>query len=255
MIVILSPAKTLDYTIENPDSFSKPVFLKESKELIANLKLKEPHEIASLMHLSDKLSVLNFERFQSWKGKTSVSQDSKSAISVFKGEVYQGLDAGTLTKDGLKFAQRHLRILSGLYGQLKPLDIIEPYRLEMGTKLSNNKGKNLYEFWDNKVIKHIAKELDDMGSNLLINLASVEYSSVLGKIPETIQVVSPVFKDKKGSKHKIVSFYAKKARGVMARWIIDNKIINAAKLSAFSEDGYYFSKSESTESMPVFLRD
>jgi cytoplasmic iron level regulating protein YaaA (DUF328/UPF0246 family) len=125
----------------------------------------------------------------------------------------------------------------------------------MGTKLSNNKGKNLYEFWDKKVIKHIAKELDDMGSNLLINLASVEYSSVLGKIPETIQVVSPVFKDKKGSKHKIVSFYAKKARGVMARWIIDNKIINAAKLSAFSEDGYYFSKSESTESMPVFLRD
>ena len=255
MIIILSPAKTLDYTVENPAGFSAPTFLSESKELISNLKAKEPHEIASLMHLSDKLSALNFERYQAWSGQTAVSENSKSAISVFKGDVYQGLSAETLDSKGLAFAQKHLRILSGLYGELRPLDIIEPYRLEMGTKLENSKGKNLYEFWGSKVIDNISKELKDLGSNLLINLASNEYSSVLGKIPDSINVVSPVFKDKKGDQHKIISFYAKKARGFMARWIIDNQITTSEELSNFSEEGYYFSRSDSSEEAPVFLRD
>ena len=255
MIIILSPAKTLDYTVENPAGFSAPTFLSESKELISNLKAKEPHEIASLMHLSDKLSALNFERYQAWSGQTAVSENSKSAISVFKGDVYQGLSAETLDSKGLAFAQKHLRILSGLYGELRPLDIIEPYRLEMGTKLENSKGKNLYEFWGSKVIDNISKELKDLGSNLLINLASNEYSSVLGKIPDSINVVSPVFKDKKGDQHKIISFYAKKARGFMARWIIDNQITTSEELSNFSEEGYYFSSSDSSEEAPVFLRD
>ena len=255
MIIILSPAKTLDYTVENPADFSAPTFLSESKELISNLKAKEPHEIASLMHLSDKLSALNFERYQAWSGQTAVSENSKSAISVFKGDVYQGLSAETLDSKGLACAQKHLRILSGLYGELRPLDIIEPYRLEMGTKLENSKGKNLYEFWGSKVINNISKELKDLGSNLLINLASNEYSSVLGKIPDSINVVSPVFKDKKGDQHKIISFYAKKARGFMARWIIDNQITTSEELSNFSEEGYYFSPSDSSEEAPVFLRD
>jgi cytoplasmic iron level regulating protein YaaA (DUF328/UPF0246 family) len=255
MIIILSPAKTLDYTVENPSDFSAPTFLSESKELISNLKAKEPHEIASLMHLSDKLSALNFERYQAWSGQTAVSENSKSAISVFKGDVYQGLSAETLDSKGLAFAQKHLRILSGLYGELRPLDIIEPHRLEMGTKLENSKGKNLYEFWGSKVIDNISKELKDLGSNLLINLASNEYSSVLGKIPDSINVVSPVFKDKKGDQHKIISFYAKKARGFMARWIIDNQITTSEELSNFSEEGYYFSTSDSSEEAPVFLRD
>jgi hypothetical protein len=207
------------------------------------------------MHLSDKLSALNFERYQAWSGQTAVSENSKSAISVFKGDVYQGLSAETLDSKGLAFAQKHLRILSGLYGELRPLDIIEPYRLEMGTKLENSKGKNLYEFWGSKVIDNISKELKDLGSNLLINLASNEYSSVLGKIPDSINVVSPVFKDKKGDQHKIISFYAKKARGFMARWIIDNQITTSEELSNFSEEGYYFSTSDSSEEAPVFLRD
>jgi len=207
------------------------------------------------MHLSDKLSALNFERYQAWSGQTAVSENSKSAISVFKGDVYQGLSAETLDSKGLAFAQKHLRILSGLYGELRPLDIIEPHRLEMGTKLENSKGKNLYEFWGSKVIDNISKELKDLGSNLLINLASNEYSSVLGKIPDSINVVSPVFKDKKGDQHKIISFYAKKARGFMARWIIDNQITTSEELSNFSEEGYYFSKSDSSEEAPVFLRD
>ena len=255
MIIILSPAKTLDYTVDNPVDFSAPTFLSESKELISNLKAKEPHEIASLMHLSDKLSALNFERYQAWSGQTAVSENSKSAISVFKGDVYQGLSAETLDSKGLAFAQKHLRILSGLYGELRPLDIIEPYRLEMGTKLENSKGKNLYEFWGSKVIDNISKELKDLGSNLLINLASNEYSSVLGKIPDSINVVSPVFKDKKGDQYKIISFYAKKARGFMARWIIDNQITTSDELRNFSEEGYYYSKSDSSEEAPVFLRD
>ncbi|MEK9650022.1 MAG: peroxide stress protein YaaA [Gammaproteobacteria bacterium] len=255
MLVILSPAKTLDYSVKNPDKFSAPNFLKESRELAALLKSKEPHEIASLMNLSDKLSVLNFERYQAWSGLTSVSEVSKSAISVFKGDVYQGLRAETMGKKDIEFAQKHLRILSGLYGELKPLDIIEPYRLEMGTKLQNNKGKNLYDFWGNKVLKNIEEELQAMNSDLLINLASNEYFSVLGKIPASIKVVSPVFKDRKNDQYKVTSFFAKKARGLMARWIIDNQLTEVNRISDFSEEGYYFSKIDSTKSTPIFLRD
>ena len=154
----------------------------------------------------------------------------------------------------MKFAQKHIRILSGLYGILRPLDVMKPYRLEMGTKLETSEGKNLYEFWGNKVQVNVLEELKNQKSDLLINLASKEYFTVLGKLPEDVNVVTPTFKDYKNGKFKIISFYAKKARGMMARWIIENKITDFEKLSGFNVDGYKYSKAESTATTPVFLR-
>jgi cytoplasmic iron level regulating protein YaaA (DUF328/UPF0246 family) len=173
---------------------------------------------------------------------------------VFKGDVYQGLQAEDLTNRELNFAQKHIRILSGLYGILRPLDLMKPYRLEMGTRLETSEGKNLYEFWGNKIQKNVLEELKKQKSDLLINLASKEYFSVLGKMPEDINVVSPTFKDYKNGKYKIISFYAKKARGLMARWIIQNKVKDFEDLANFNVDGYKYSKAESTATTPVFLR-
>ena len=168
--------------------------------------------------------------------------------------MYQGLQAEDLSKAEMKFAQKHIRILSGLYGILRPLDVMKPYRLEMGTKLETSEGKNLYEFWGNKVQDNVLEELKNQKSDLLINLASKEYFTVLGKLPEDVNVVTPTFKDYKNGKFKIISFYAKKARGMMARWIIENKITDFEKLSGFNVDGYKYSKAESTATTPVFLR-
>ena len=255
MLIVLYPAKTLDFGIDAKSNHTAPQFLSQSSNLIKNLKQKEPKDIASLMGLSDKLAALNFDRYQSWKASKIVSADTKPSVMVFKGDVYQGLDAETLNNKQIKFAQKHLRILSGLYGILRPMDVIKPYRLEMGTKLETSKGKNLYDFWGNSIQKNVLQDLQSQKSDLLINLASKEYFTVLGKLPEHINVVSPVFKDYKNGKHKIISFYAKKARGLMARWIIENNIKDFEKLSRFDIDGYYFSKSESTVTEPVFLRD
>ena len=255
MIIVLSPAKTLDYDVAPKSNHTAPQFLSQSSNLIKTLKEKQPKDIASLMGLSDKLAALNFDRYQSWKASKIVSADTKPSLMVFKGDVYQGLDAETLNNKQIKFAQKHLRILSGLYGILRPMDVIKPYRLEMGTKLETSKGKNLYDFWGNLIQKNVLQDLQSQKSDLIINLASKEYFTVLGKLPEHINVVSPVFKDYKNGKHKIISFYAKKARGLMARWIIENNIKDFEKLSKFNIDKYYFSKSESTVTEPVFLRD
>ena len=165
------------------------------------------------MGLSDKLATLNFDRYQSWSPAKKVSADSKPSMLVFKGDVYQGLQAEDLNNHQMKFAQKHIRILSGLYGILRPLDLMKPYRLEMGTKLETSEGKNLYEFWGDKVQKNVLNELKDQRSDLLINLASKEYFTVLGKLPEDINVVTPTFKDYKNGNYKIISFFAKKARG------------------------------------------
>jgi cytoplasmic iron level regulating protein YaaA (DUF328/UPF0246 family) len=175
-------------------------------------------------------------------------------LFVFQGDVYQGLQADTFNRKDISFAQKHLRILSGLYGELRPLDVIKPYRLEMGTKLKNTKGKNLYEFWGTKVQENILKELKSNKSSLIVNLASKEYFSVLGKLPNDVNVVSPVFKDFKNGQYKLISFFAKKARGYMSNWIIKNKITDFSDLRSFNAEGYKFSKSESTETEPVFLR-
>jgi cytoplasmic iron level regulating protein YaaA (DUF328/UPF0246 family) len=254
MIIVLSPAKTLDYEFDATGSHSVPAFLSQSSKLIKQLKNKEPKDIASLMGLSDKLATLNYDRYQSWTAAKKVSNDSKQSMLVFKGDVYQGLQAEDLTKSEMNFAQKHIRILSGLYGILRPQDLMKPYRLEMGTKLETENGKNLYEFWGNKIQKNVLNELKDQKSDLLINLASNEYFSVLGKLPEDINTISPTFKDYKNGKYKIISFYAKKARGLMARWIIQNKVKDFEDLVKFNVDGYKFSKGESTASTPVFLR-
>ena len=255
MLIVLSPAKTLDYSVDPKSNHTAPQFLSQSSKLIKTLKDKEPKDIASLMGLSDKLATLNFDRYQSWKAAKSVSSDAKPSMLVFKGDVYQGLSAEDFNAKQIKFAQKHLRILSGLYGILRPMDVIKPYRLEMGTKLQTSKGKNLYEFWGNSVQENVISDLASQKSDLLINLASKEYFSVLGKMPDYINIVSPVFKDFKNGKHKIISFYAKRARGLMAKWIIENNIRDFEKLSKFSLDGYYFSKKDSSATEPVFLRD
>ena len=254
MIIVLSPAKTLDYEFETDGNHSVPSFLSQSSKLIGQLKKKEPKDIASLMGLSDKLATLNYDRYQSWTASKKASNDSKPSLLVFKGDVYQGLQAEDLTKKEMNFAQKHVRILSGLYGILRPLDLMKPYRLEMGTKLETSQGKNLYEFWGDKIQKNVLDELKNQKSDLLINLASKEYFTVLGKVPEDVNVISPAFKDYKNGKYKIISFYAKKARGLMARWIIQNKVTDFENLKDFDVEGYKYSKAESTTTTPVFLR-
>ena len=254
MIILLSPAKTLDYSKDFNFQPSVPTFLNDSAKLVKGLKSKEPKDIASLMGLSDKLAALNFERFQSWSASKKIGSDSKHALFVFQGDVYQGLQAENLSKGDVTFAQKHLRILSGLYGELKPLDLIKPYRLEMGTKYKNERGDNLYQFWGDKIKKNIVNELKANKSNLVINLASKEYFSVVGKLPEDIEVVSPVFKDFKNGQYKIISFYAKKARGYMSSWIIKNKVLKSEDLKGFDLEGYKFSNKMSTPSEPVFIR-
>ena len=201
----------------------------------------------------DKLASLNSDRYKSWKGLKKESDNSKQAIFVFKGDVYQGLDIDSFTKKDIEYSQNHLRLLSGLYGLLKPLDIIEPYRLEMGTKLKTNKGENLYDFWGKDICNELLKDLKSIRSNTIINLASNEYFNSVKNIKETSNVISPVFKDYSKGKYKIISFYAKKARGLMAAWILKNKI-KEDKLNNFNSDGYYFSPEESSSSSPVFLR-
>lgn len=255
MLILLSPAKTLDYSVDPKSNHTAPQFLNQSAKLIKVLKEKEPKDIASLMGLSDKLATLNFDRYQSWKASKKVSETAKPSLLVFKGDVYQGLDAETLNSKELKFAQKHLRILSGLYGILKPMDVIKPYRLEMGTKLETTLGKNLYEFWGDLIQDNVLADLASQKSDLVINLASKEYFSVMGKLPEELNIISPAFKDFKNGKYKIISFYAKKARGLMARWIIKNDIKDFERLTEFNVDGYYFSKENSSMTEPVFLRD
>ena len=255
MISLIAPAKTLDYESNlEIDDFSVSEHLKDSKVLIKELQNKSPDDLSSLMGLSEKLSVLNFERNMNWKSPTKPSIVSRQAIYAFKGDVYMGLEANSLTKREINYAQKHLGILSGLYGLLKPLDLIYPYRLEMGTKMQTKRGKNLYEFWGNKITDHLNTLLESHKNKGVINLASVEYFSSVN--PEELMgpCISPVFKDYKNGKYKIISFYAKKARGMMARYIIQNKIDSLEALKTFDAGGYKYSKKDSGEFSPVFLR-
>jgi hypothetical protein len=256
MIILLSPAKTLDYEtkIKGP-SFSSPYFLSKSKNLIKTLKNKKPEEISNLMNISEKLALLNSDRYKSWKGSRKESASSKQAIFVFKGDVYQGLNVEEFKKKDLDYCQNHLRLLSGLYGVLRPLDIIEPYRLEMGTKLKISNTKNLYEFWSDDIANQILKDLELIKSNTILNLASNEYFNSVKSLEKSANIISPAFKDLSKGKYKIISFYAKKARGLMASWILRNKIQKEEDLINFNIGGYYFSETESSKNVPVFLRD
>ena len=256
MIALIAPAKRLDYDSDlSVEDFSIAEHLKESKKLIKELQKKSPEDLSSLMGLSENLSVLNFERNMNWQVPKKPSNEVRQAIFAFKGDVYVGLDSETLSKSDIKYAQKNLAILSGLYGLLRPLDLMYPYRLEMGTKMKNENGKNLYEFWGNKIttsINALAKENNSKG---IINLASVEYFTSVKTENLDLPVYSPVFKDFKNGKYKIISFFAKKARGSMARFVIQNKIKNPADLNKFNLDGYKYSKKDSSEYSPVFLRN
>ena len=256
MIALIAPAKRLDYDSDlSVEDFSIAEHLKESKELIKELQKKSPEDLSSLMGLSVNLSMLNFERNMNWQVPKKPSNEVRQAIFAFKGDVYVGLDSETLSKSDIKYAQKNLAILSGLYGLLKPLDLMYPYRLEMGTKMKNEKGKNLYEFCGNKITESINVLAKTNNSKGIINLASVEYFTSVKTESLDLPVYSPVFKDFKNSKYKIISFFAKKARGSMARFVIQNKIKKPEDLNKFNLDGYKYSKKDSTEYSPVFLRN
>ena len=254
MIFLLSPAKTLDYDTVYPElTPTIPAFLEHSKELINELKKLSADEVGGLMHLSEKLSILNHDRYHSWTLEHTAGPDCRPALLAFKGDVYQGLDAPSWTEEDFTYAQSHLRILSGLYGLMKPLDLLQPYRLEMGTKLANARGKNLYEFWGSIITEALTT---DLGSeDVIVNLASNEYFSSIKKKELQNPVITPVFKDYKNGKYKIISFYAKKARGTMAAWAIKNKVSMIEDLKTFHEDGYLYNELESTETEIVFLRN
>ena len=255
MIILLSPAKTLDYETPVPlQTHSISGHLGQSEELIKELRKKDPHDLSKLMWLSEKLANLNFERNMNWQRPTVLSEEARQAIFAFKGDVYTGLSVYSLKKADIKFLNKHVRILSGLYGILKPLDLMSPYRLEMGTKLKNSKGKDLYEFWGSDITESINKSISSHKNKTILNLASVEYFSSVKQQALDGKVVSPVFKDYKNGKYKIISFFAKKARGLMTRYVVENQIDSPKNISGFNYDGYKYSKQESTDQNPVFLR-
>ena len=253
MKIIISPAKSLDFEKQLPtEEFSIPNFLSESKVINDSLKKRSPGELKSLMSISEKLADLNWNRNNSFKIPFNVD-NARPSIFTFSGDVYNGLDAYSLSLDQIKNAQGSLRILSGLYGMLKPLDLIQAYRLEMGTKLNVNGSANLYDFWKNKITKKLNEEIKE--NELFINLASNEYSSVIDKKELKTSIISPIFKDMKNGKLKIISFYAKKARGMMVRYILDNNINNQEDFKGFNYGGYSFSKQETDNSNElVFIR-
>lgn len=255
MKLVISPAKTLDFeTTPVTNTHSDPSFLDNSQLLINELKELSQADVATLMKLSDKLAALNVARFGSWK--TPFTPDNaKQAILAFKGDVYTGLDAESFSEDDFNFAQHHLRILSGLYGLLKPLDLIQPYRLEMGTKFANSRGKNLYEFWDMQLTDALNEEFTEEKEPVLINLASNEYFKAIKVKQLQAEIITPIFKDWKNGQYKMISFYAKKARGLMAAYIIQNRLSDPEQLKNFDTDGYYFSEEQSKGNEWVFLRD
>lgn len=252
MLIVVSPAKKLDF--ENPaptTKFTQLSEIKKSKQLIQELKKCGAKEISALMKLSPKLTELNMKRYKSFKTPFNL-KNAKQAMFAFKGDTYVGLDPETMKTKDIDYAQKHLRILSGLYGLVSPLDLVQPYRLEMGTKFSCGNSKNLYEFWRDSIteqVNHLLKK-----EKTLINLASKEYFQAINSNEINAKIITPVFKEKKGNEFKMVGFYAKKARGMMTRFIIDNRIKEVKEVLKFNSDGYKFSKSLSTDITPVFTR-
>ena len=259
MLILISPAKTLDFqTPAKYDKFSQPEFLTDTKTLVDRLQTLSATEISALMKISDKLGKLNAERFQAWQPAYD-NTNAKQALLAFQGDVYQGIDVDRLSEEDLDFAQEHLRILSGLYGVLRPLDLIQPYRLEMGTKLAHAKLQNLsvntlYEFWQDKLTQAINRQLEKLDSQIVVNLASNEYFKAVQPKLLTGEIVTPVFKDWKNDKYKIISIYAKKARGMMSAYIIKNRIKQKEDIKGFSESGYSFNAELSDSNNLVFTR-
>ena len=253
MKILISPAKSLDFeSVIDSTEHSKPVFLNKTLEINKVLKKKSPNDLMKLQGISQKLSDLNWKRNNDYRENHTLS-NSRPAIHAFNGDVYSGIDVKTLSNEKINELQKSLRILSGFYGVLKPLDLIQPYRLEMGTKIPVNGSENLYKFWSDNITKSI---LDDMSPNeLLINLASNEYFSAFNKDMFNGRIISPIFKDFKNGKLKIISFYAKKARGMMVRYIVDNNVTGYNKLLGFNSSNYSYNETETTDdNYPVFTR-
>jgi cytoplasmic iron level regulating protein YaaA (DUF328/UPF0246 family) len=259
MLAVISPAKTLDFATPAPTrKHSVPVFLEESKELIGTLREQSPADIAALMKISSKLADLNYQRYAEWKTPFTTA-NAKPAMLAFNGDVYMGLEGNTYSERDFTWAQRHLRILSGLHGILKPLDLIQPYRLEMGTQLHTAKGDDLYGFWGDKVTTELNRALREQTAPhkqpLLINLASNEYFNVLDASRIDARIITPTFKDLKNGRYRFMSFFAKKARGLMSSYIVKNRVSTQKALKAFDWQGYYFSDELSRGDEWVFLRD
>ena len=254
MLFLLSPAKSLDYdTPAEGVPHTLPQFVSQSAELIGVLKHKTPAQISQLMDLSDNLAALNVARYEAWRPKFS-QKNSKQAVLAFNGDVYEGLDAKSLKLKDLEWAQEHVCILSGLYGVLRPLDWMQPYRLEMGTALANPRGQNLYHFWGDGIAQHLNKQLATHKTPVVINLASQEYFKAVDRKVLNARVIDCVFEDYKGGKYKVISFFAKRARGLLARYAIEKKIQNPEKLKDFKVEGYAYVASESDDNRLVFRR-
>ena len=254
MLFVVSPAKNLDY--ETPavtDVASQPRMLDDAALLVERARELSPQELGSLMKISDKLAGLNAARFSEWQ-RPFTADNAKQAMFAFNGDVYSGLDANTLSTEAYEYAQAHMRILSGLYGVLRPLDLMQPYRLEMGTKLSNPRGNNLYEFWGDKITAQLNADIQHNGGTLLLNLASNEYFKAVKPAKLDATLVTPVFKDTKNGQLKVISFYAKKARGMMARYVLETKAQTVDDLKHFDAAGYSYNAALSTENTPVFTR-
>jgi cytoplasmic iron level regulating protein YaaA (DUF328/UPF0246 family) len=250
MLLVISPAKTLDYSNPEYSSHTQPDFPGEVKDLVGVLRKKSASQISRLMDLSDSLASLNAERYKTFM-ETFSPDNSKQAVLAFKGEVYAKMEADQFSAADLEFAQQHLRILSGLYGLLKPLDLIQPYRLEMGTPLKTKKGTNLYQYWGTK----ISKALNEVGQGkTLVNLASQEYFKAVDQKTLKLPVITIHFKEHKEGKYQVVGFFAKQARGLMARYAILNRITDPEQLKGFAEEGYEFSAPLSTAQDWVFVR-
>lgn len=254
MLLVISPAKTLDYEAKPKTKISSmPDYLTDSQLLINRARRYSVLDIMDLMAVSKKIAELNFERFEAWHTPFT-AENAKQAVLAFKGDVYTGLDAESFSANDFKFAQKHLRILSGLYGLLRPLDLMQPYRLEMGRKIDTDRGKNLYEFWGTTITDGINLQLKKLKSDILVNLASNEYfKSVKPKLLDG-QIITPEFKDYKNGEYKMMGVYAKKARGQLSRFVIQNQITEPEAMKEFNVDGYRFNKKMSTDTNWVFTR-
>jgi cytoplasmic iron level regulating protein YaaA (DUF328/UPF0246 family) len=255
MLFLLSPAKSLDYEtpLSTDIAHTLPQFTAQSAQLIDILRQKRPQDIAELMSLSDALAALNVARYEAWS-KRFTAKNSRQAILAFNGDVYDGLDARNLSASELEWAQQHVAILSGLYGVLRPLDRMQPYRLEMGTRLSGPHGKDLYQFWGARIAEHLNLRLKADPAPLIVNLASQEYFKSVQRKVLKARVIECVFEDWKGGEYKIISFYAKRARGLMARYAITQRLSQPEQLEAFELDGYHFEPAVSESDRLVFRR-
>ncbi|KZX67410.1 hypothetical protein A3724_06530 [Alcanivorax sp. HI0033] len=254
MLIVVSPAKTLDYESELPAlKTTQPRLLDDSEVLIERARQLSPADVSSLMSVSDKIAHLNVERFAQWQRPFN-NRNARPAAFAFKGDVYTGLEIDTFTDNQLKEAQNSFRMLSGLYGVLRPLDLMQPYRLEMGTRLDNPRGKDLYTFWGDIITEQLNKDMKTAKTDVLLNLASNEYFKSVKKQSINGRIIEPVFQDEKNGKYKVISFYAKKARGLMAAWVIKKGIKDPAKLKNFDVAGYRFYAEESKAEKPVFRR-